>query len=197
MVFSFTQLVPWLIHYRYFVLFPIVVVEGPIVTVIAGFLSSLGYLNVFVAYGVVVLGDLAGDSIYYAAGRWGKEGFLKRWGRFIGITMERIKQLQEYFAKHKGKTLILGKLSYGVGAPVLVAAGVADVPYCEFVGFNFIATLPKCLVLLLIGYYGGQGFTKISRYLDYTALGMLALAVLFTVVYLMMKRIARRLSKKK
>jgi membrane protein DedA with SNARE-associated domain len=44
-------------------LFPLAVVEGPIVTVIAAYLASLGYLNIFAVFAVVVAADLVGDSI--------------------------------------------------------------------------------------------------------------------------------------
>lgn len=196
MIFSLAQVMQWLLHYKYFVLFPVMVVEGPIVTIIAGFLSSSGYLNIFVAYVVVVIGDLVGDSIYYAGGRWGRKRFVSRWGRYVGVTIERIMQLQEYFAKHKAKTLIVAKLSHAIGAPVLVAAGVANVPYWQFVGINFLATLPKSLVLLLIGFYFGRGYARISEYLDYTALGMIALAALLIMLYLMKKKIHKNLSNK-
>lgn len=196
MIFSLTQVMQWLLHYKYFVLFPVMVVEGPMITVIAGFLSSLGYLNIFVVYVVVVIGDLVGDSIYYAGGRWGRKRFVRRWGRYVGIRMERIMQLQEYFAKHKAKTLIVAKLSHAIGAPVLVAAGVANVPYWQFVGINFLAALPKSLVLLLIGFYFGKGYAKISEYLDYTALGTVALAALLIMLYLIKKKIHKNLSNK-
>jgi len=191
MDFSLTLVVQWLLHYKYFILFPGVAVEGPVVTIIAGFLSSLGYLNIFLVYGIVVIADLCADSIYYAAGRWGRERVLGRWGRFLGVTTEKIMRLQVYFARHKGKTLIIAKLTHAIGAPILVAAGVAGVRYWEFVGFNFVATLPKSFFLLLIGFYFGHSYTKISRYLDYTALAMLGLAALCIMFWLIMKKISK------
>jgi membrane protein DedA with SNARE-associated domain len=193
---SLTQVVQWLLHYKYFVLLPIVMLEGPIITIIAGFLASLGYLDLLLAYVVVVGGDLIADSIYYAAGRWGKEHLLGRWGKHVGLTRERITRLQDYFAKHKGKTLVGGKFTLGIGAPILAAAGMAKVPYWEFLGINLLATLPKSLILLLIGFFFGRGYTRISRYLDYTALGMLALAGLFIILYLTMRRVAGKFSRR-
>lgn len=191
MILPSEPIIHYLLLYKYFVLFPVMIVEGPAITVIAGFLCSLGYLNIFAVYGVVVMGDIVGDSIYYVAGRWGKKRFLDRWGRYIGVTMKRIMRLQEHFAKHTGKTLIAGKLSHAFGAPVLVAAGVANVSYWQFVLFNFMATLPKSLILLLIGFYFGQGFSKISKYLDYTAFAMIALAALIVTLHFIMKRILK------
>jgi membrane protein DedA with SNARE-associated domain len=53
-MFSLIQVIGWLVHYKYVVLFPIMVVEGPIITVLAGFLASLGSLNLLAAYSIVV-----------------------------------------------------------------------------------------------------------------------------------------------
>jgi membrane protein DedA with SNARE-associated domain len=186
------QIVLLLTAHKYLFLFPVVVVEGPIITIIAGFLSSLGLLNIFIAYAVVVVGDIVGDIIYYALGYYGGQRFVKRWGRFLGITLERVERLEKHFEKHCGKTLIIGKLSHGIGGVVLVAAGIARVPLRKLVLYDFIPTLPKSLILLLIGYYSGESYVKISSYLDYTAIGTVIAAVIFIVIYFMMRRLSKK-----
>lgn len=103
-----------------------------------------------------------------------------------------MEQLEKHFEKHTGKTLIIGKLAQVVGAVVLVAAGIARVPFRKFIWYNFIATLPKSLILLLIGYYSGESYVKISSYLDYTAIGTVVVAVIFIVIYFMMRRVSKK-----
>ena len=178
--------------YKYLFLFPVAVIEGPIITVIAGFLSSLGIFNVFIAYGVLVAGDIAGDVAYYELGYYGRQRFVTRWGRFIGITQERLEQLERHFDKHAGKTLIIGKLSQGIGGAILLAAGMAKVPLRTFALYDFLPTLPKTLILLLIGYYAGASYVKISSYFDYAAIGTVAAAVIFVVVYFVMRRVTKK-----
>jgi membrane-associated protein len=178
--------------YKYLFLFPVAVVEGPIITVIAGFLSSLGVFNVFVAYGVLVAGDIAGDVAYYELGYYGRQRFVIRWGRFLGVTQERLEQLEKHFDKHSGKTLIIGKLSQGIGGAILLAAGMAKVPFRKLVLYDFLPTLPKTLILLLIGYYAGASYVKISSYFDYAAIGTIVAAVIFVVIYFVMRRLSRR-----
>jgi membrane-associated protein len=186
------QIILLLTAHKYLFLFPVVVVEGPIITIIAGFLSSLGIFNIFIVYGVVVGGDIVGDIIYYALGYYGGQRFVKRWGRFLGITLERVEWLEKHFEKHSAKTLIIGKLSHGIGGVVLVAAGMARVPLRKLVLYDFIPTLPKSLILLLIGYYAGESYVKISSYLDYAAIGTIVAAVIFIVIYFMMRRLSKK-----
>jgi len=175
-----------LLRFNYLFLFPAVVVEGPIITVLAGFLTSLGSFNLFLVFATVVAGDLAGDWIHYAVGRWGRERFIERWGKYIGITNERVSRLEKHFEKHRIKTLLAGKISHGIGGAVLVAAGLANVPLREFLLINFLVTLPKSLALLLVGYYFGQAYAIINSYLEmwgFISLGVIVLAGMIYFFY--------------
>ncbi|HLD22258.1 MAG TPA: alpha/beta fold hydrolase [Patescibacteria group bacterium] len=192
MIFSFEQIIPWLLHYKYIVLFPLMIIEGPIVTIIVGFLSSLGYFHLSVVYGVIIIGDLVGDSLYYVFGRWGKETLIQRWGKYIGITEERVVYLEKHFENHSGKTLLFGKLAHGVGGAVLAAAGVAKTPYTRFLWYNFLGTIPKSLLLLLIGYYFGRTYVQLNTYLDYTAIMSVLLTVVFLLLYFVMMRVGKK-----
>jgi len=185
---SLQQIFIFLAAYKYFFLFPAVVVEGPIITIIAGFLSSLGHLNLFIAYVLIVVGDIVGDAVYYAFGYYGRRGLIERWGRFLGVTIERIQRLEKHFAMHSGKTLIIGKLSHAVGGVVLVAAGIAKVPFWKFTWYNFISSLPKSLILLLIGFYFGQAYRQIDKYFGYATLSIFIAAVLAVSVYFFVKK---------
>ncbi|KKR21334.1 MAG: hypothetical protein UT48_C0010G0082 [Parcubacteria group bacterium GW2011_GWE2_39_37] len=172
--------------YQYFVLFPLVVIEGPIVTVIAGFLASLKQLNFLTAFWVIVMGDLLGDALHYFIGRWGKETSIQRWGRYFGITPERVARLEQHFKEHSGKTLLLGKLLHGVGASFLVAAGVARMSFSRFILFNLIGTLPKTLFLMLLGYYFGKATSRIESYFEiagiiFLLIGMIVFAILYYI----------------
>ena len=72
-------------HYKYLVIFPIAIFEGPIIIIITGFLVYLGVLNVFIAYAMLVIADSLGDSLYYCIGKyWGKSRFIRKVGRYIG-----------------------------------------------------------------------------------------------------------------
>lgn len=196
MVIELNNFIPWLTSYGYAVLFPLSVIEGPIVTVLSGFLVSQGYFNMLLVYSVMVIGDLVGDTFYYCLGRLGRTQFANTWGKYIGITTERIQSLEKHFEQHAGKTLILGKLAHGVGAAALVAAGAAHVPYGKFLWFNLISTLPKSLMLILIGYYLGETYAHISRYLDYTSWGTLILAGIAIALYWGIRTGAKKISTK-
>jgi membrane protein DedA with SNARE-associated domain len=177
-------LVPWLIQYRYLFLFPILVVEGPIITIIAGFLVSLGYLDFTATYLLAVTADLVGDTLYYVAGRIGTNCFLDRWTTRLRNVWDQIEGLRSHFERHVGKTLLMGKLTHGAGGLILLTAGAVRIPFAAFFWFNLLGTLPKSLLLLLLGYYFGHSYRRIGMYLDEIALITTSLVLLAGVAFL-------------
>ena len=184
MFFSLDQISHLLLQYKYFILFPIAVIEGPIVTVIAGFLSSLGHMDFLTAYAVIIFGDIAGDIIHYVIGYWGGESFIKKWGKYFGVSPERVLHLEKHFDNHGVKTLFIGKLAHGIGGIFLFAAGMARMSFLKFTATNLLAILIKSLALLIVGFYFGQALTRINSFLEFfgalsISLGISALFICF------------------
>jgi len=186
-------LISWLFQYKYALLFPVAVFEGPVITVLAGFLVSLGQLNGPLALLLVVVGDLVGDALYYAAGRWGGSYFLIHWSRFVGVTKEQVTDLEKHFDEHAGKTLMIGKLSHGVGVVALFAAGVANINFWKFLWYNLIASIPKSLALLLVGFDFGAVYERVIKYLDYLAWIMVILGIgMVIAIFIFSRRLRNR-----
>lgn len=183
MIFSLAESNQLIIDYRYIILFPIAVFEGPIITVIAGFLSSMKELNFFLAYITVVVGDLTGDSLYYLLGRYGRAGWMNKFGKYLGVIPEETKKLEDYFEDHGGKTLLIGKFTHGVGTAFLAAAGLAKMRFDRFLFYNIIGTLPKSMLLILLGYYFGRAVTKINSILELIGAIFLSAGVIGFLIY--------------
>lgn len=192
MIFSFDEVIRWLITYKYIILFPIAIVEGAVITMIAGFLVSLGYFNFYLAYIVVVLGDIIGDSLHYCVGRFWGNPLVNRFGHHFGLNQIRMQKLSTHFKNHGGKTLIFGKMTHVAVGYFLTAAGMAKMPFWKYNGYALIATLPKSLLLLLIGFYFGKVYILIDRYLKYTALIITLLLILVILIYFIVKYINKK-----
>ncbi len=170
-------------QYKYWLIFPIAIFEGPIIIIISGFLVSMGVLNGFVAYTILVIGDTIGDSMYYCIGKyWGRSILVKKIGWFLGYDQYSEKFLEDHFKRHKIKTFLIGKISHGLGSSVQIAGGIAGVSYLEFVLLSLLGTIPKTLFLFIIGFYLGSSYIKIDGYLDHIALLTTTFALL-TLLY--------------
>jgi membrane-associated protein len=182
--------------YSYLVLFPLVVIEGPVVTIIAGFLVSIGFMDFIPTYMTVVAGDLAGDILYYSAGRWWLHGAYRKVLSFFSVNLKMVKRLEGSLKKNKGKVLFFGKLSHAIGGVVLFAAGSAQVPLRDFLEFNFFATLPKSLILLAVGYFFGSTVSSFRKALDYTVLGLFVFTIVLIGLYFAVNYISNKYIKK-
>jgi len=181
------SLIP-LIQTSYWVLFFLMLIEGPLVTMVAGAAVAAGYLDGPLVFLVVVLGDTLADTLYYALGRWGREGLITRWGKYFGITVHGVNKLEKRFENHGTRLLVIGKLSHGIGGAFLVAAGLARMQFLKYLLANTAVTIPKSIVFVLIGYYFGQAITRTNQALQYIAIAVIVLAVMSIFGYFVSKR---------
>lgn len=192
MLFTPQEALSILEHYKYLVIFPITVVEGPIITVIGGFLAYLGYLNIYGAIFFLALGDWVGDGLHWVLGRYySKANWFKKVGKFFGYDESREKIVEQHFVKHPGKTVMLAKASHGVGGLVQIAAGMAKMDFWEFMKFSLIGTIPKTLLLFFVGYYLGSSYEKINTYMNRVAYVVLFLAI-FATLYFVVKKVVNK-----
>src|SRR3989344_6323547 len=139
--------------YSYWVIVPLAVIEGPIVSVVCGFLTTLGVFNPLLVFVVMVLGDIMGDTIQYFIGYHGKI-FL----RYFKITDEKMEKLKTYFHNNRRKTLVASKLLYGIGSAGLIAAGALHVPYWKYFRTCALISVIQSVTMLTIGIFFGHAY---------------------------------------
>lgn len=147
-------------------------IEGPIVSVIAGYLATLGVFHFAALIPVLILGDLLGDIAFYGLGRYGQHLLPRRLAGRID------QNLSDQFERRGGRILAIGKLTHAAGAAVLVSAGAARMRLAPFMLFNTLATVPKVVAFVAIGAVFGQAHEQISQWIGQTSLVLLALAAL-------------------
>jgi membrane-associated protein len=166
-------------YYKYWIIFPVVIFEGPIIIIITGFLVSLGVLNPYLAFSVLIVGDLIGDSMYYSIGRyWRDSSFIKKYGRLIGYDLDKAVFLEDHFKRHLWKTLLVAKFAQGIGSTIQISSGIAKVSYPKFLWINIIGVIPKTIILMLLGFYIGDSYEKINQYIHSIAFTFVTLAII-------------------
>lgn len=155
-----------LLKYKYLILFPLAVVEGPVVALIAGALVALGYFDFFLAYTVLLLGDFVPDTFFYILGRyWGNKDFINRYGSKFGLTEKRFSVIQRLFHTHGFKTMLVSKFAYGMAPAFLISAGIAKIPVKNFYVYIVSITTVTYGILMGLGFYFGSSYLLFSAYL--------------------------------
>lgn len=170
--------------YGLWILTPVAILEGPIVTVIAAYLAQQGYMNGVAVYLVCLAGDLLGDVLFYAIGRFGASRLPERLTQWLGLSKAREVALIAHFATKGGRTLLLGKWTHSAGLPIIVAAGMAKMNFAAYLWFNLLGTLPKTFLFVVLGYFLGAAYPVVDTYIYRTSLVLLMFALLAAGLFL-------------
>lgn len=178
------QIIRFFVKYKYQAIFPIAVAEGPIITIISGFLVSRGILSLFPTLFIVYFADVISDSVYYLAGRGGRH--MIKYLKFLRVSQKQLERLENQFASSPWKTMMLGKVSYGLGAIFMVASGASHISYRKFLEYVMSLNFVRSSILLAIGFYFGKAAVNIGpTYLIYY---MTAVILLTPVIYIIYNR---------
>ena len=176
-----------LARYGYAVLLPIAVVEGPAITIVAGAMVAAGQLNPVTAFLLLVAADLVGDGAYYSLGRFGHAPLIKRIGRWLALTPERLAPMEKQFHKNDWKLLLIGK-TQALGSLVLYFAGASRMDFKRFMGLNLAATAPKVFIFELAGYFLGRSLFHTNHYINIVTLSFFGIGLLLLFFYWLVRR---------
>ena len=165
-------LTSWLSTYKYVVIFLVALVEGPIIMTISGFFFKLGYFTFWPLYLTLMAGDLAADILWYGVGRYAAHPFIKKYGYFFSVSDELLHKTEALVKRHSNKILFLSKITMGLGFAlvILIAAGMARVPFRKYLAFNIAGQFIWTGFLLAIGYFFGNLYLVINEGLRTAAL---------------------------
>ena len=186
------KIIQLLLQYKYLILFPLAIAEGPVIAVLAGFLCVGGFLNAFIVLPILVFGDMIGDSFCYMLGRWGVPVFIKNILKKFGLNAEKVRRVKVYFDANPAKTISLSKITPGIGVAGIYLAGHAKINYKTFFKICLITSFLQFIVYLCIGLLFGKAYIKISHYLDVAATTII-LSALVVMVFLFIKSMLKKL----
>lgn len=161
------MIIQFLVDYGYLIMFPLMMVFGPIVTLIAAFMASMGVFNVYTVFVISLIAGMLGDVLLYGAGRkWGM-GSVRSVGKYIRVTEKSVEKMERVFKCHGGKIIIIVKSTTGLCWVTFIAAGIAKMPFWRFFGYTIIGGLIWSSSLVLLGYFFGYMYNQIARYISF------------------------------
>lgn len=189
--FNFSLALNWIISHGYLLMFLITLVEGPSITAVGAFAAKLGYFNIYLIFLISVLGNLIPDIIYYAIGFWGRIKVVDKYGKHFGLSKERIEKIEHLMEHHAGKTLVVVKLVPFLAVPGLMIAGAARMSIKKYIFVSTLIILASSLAFLLLGYYAGAAYSRLSNYANYFIVGVI---VLFIVISYIWRKVSVKIS---
>lgn len=178
------QVFQLILHYKYAVIVPVTVLEGPLVMLISGFLIKLGYLAILPAYLCLMLGDIIGDVFWYMIGYYWGEPFIKRFGKYVSIDEKSVAIVKKVFHSHDTPILVISKLTMGFGFAIvtLFTAGLVKIPFRKYFILNLTGQLIWTGLLMYAGFALGKFYLTINSIIGKTAMIALFIAIFFALI---------------
>jgi membrane protein DedA with SNARE-associated domain/membrane-associated phospholipid phosphatase len=155
------------------------VVPGETVMLLGGAVAGQGAIDIYVLIAVAWFSAWLGDTTSFFLGRrLGREFVLKHGPRF-GVSHERFEKVEDYFGRHGGKTIFIGRWISLVRAFAPFIAGSSGMEYRGFVPYSILGTGLWASLHILIGYFFSRSIETAGHY---AARGAFALATLIAIV---------------
>jgi membrane protein DedA with SNARE-associated domain len=157
-------------------------IPSEVILPLSGFYVGSGDL----AYGWVVLaatvGSLAGALVIYALARVGGRALLLRHGRWQRIRESDLDRADDWFDRHGGWAVLVGRLVPGARSLVSIPAGLSEMPLVRFVVLTAVGSALWNAALVGAGWALGRSYEKVGDLLGPIGTGITAVIVLTVVV---------------
>ncbi len=135
-------------------------IPSEIILPLAGFNSSLGDMNVFIAILFATIGSVVGAlALYYIGFYFGEARvryIVKRWGKWLGFKESDVDKADEWFDKYGGFAVMICRVVPIVRSLISIPAGLRKMPIASFLLFTTIGSAVWNTVLILAGWALGD-----------------------------------------
>jgi len=154
------------------------IAPGETFVVLAGAVAGQGVTSVVLTIGIVWVSAFLGDTASYYLGVKLGRGFILRHGDKLRITKERFAQVEAYFDKHGGKTILIGRFIGLVRALAPFIAGSSKMQYRDMAPYSILGTGIWATTFTLLGYFASKNIDVVLENSERAILAFGALVAL-------------------
>jgi membrane protein DedA with SNARE-associated domain len=155
------------------------VVPGETVMLLGGAVAGQGAIDIYLLIGIAWFCAWLGDTFSFFLGRRLGREFVLKHGPRVGISHERFEKVEDYFDRHGGKTIFIGRWISLVRAFAPFIAGSSGMNYRGFVPYSILGTGLWASLHILVGYFFSNAIETAGKY---AAKGAFLLATLIVLV---------------
>jgi membrane protein DedA with SNARE-associated domain/membrane-associated phospholipid phosphatase len=159
------------------------VAPGETVVIAGGVIAGQGEIELIPLIGLVWTCAVLGDTTSFFIGRRLGRSFLERHGPKVKITPKRIEQVEGYFDRHGGKTILIGRFIGLIRALAPFVAGSSGMPFRRFIPFSIVGTGLWATAFCVLGYIFWRSFDQVAHVAGQAVFGFgLTVGVIVAVV---------------
>jgi len=128
---------------------------GDVAIMYGGYLTTTGAIPYPLAYLAVVSAAVLGSACNLTISRKYGRPFIQRFGRYVGVTEERLVRAEGLFQRWGPWAIIIGRHIPGMRIVLSALSGILRVPYRVFIPCVFVSALIWAAIFLEIGRHVG------------------------------------------
>lgn len=136
----------------------------------AGFAASQGKLSLPAVIGAGTLGSMLGTAPWYLLARWlgvkRVRQLADQYGRWLAVSATDIDGAETWFKRHGRWAVLLGRLVPAVRTMISLPAGLLPMPFTPFLVYTAVGTLVWTSFLSCAGYWLGENYATVGRFID-------------------------------
>lgn len=167
------------------------VMPGDVLLALGGIYASRGELSLPLVIGLATVAAILGESAGFWLGRRygrsliGKIPFARRFAKKMDAA-------EEFFEKHGGKTVAVGRFATAAGTFIPFVAGTSGMSYRRFIVFDIPSVAVWATAIGLVGYLFGENLDLVDTILSRFGWIMLGLLVAMVGAIVFLRRRRRR-----
>src|SRR6188768_3870585 len=162
------------------------VVPGETVMLLGGAVAGQGAISIYLLIAIAWFSAWAGDTTSFFIGRRLGREFVIKHGPRVGISHERFEKVEDYFSRHGGKTIFIGRFISLVRAFAPFIAGSSGMRYRAFVPYSILGTGLWASAHILVGYFFSRSIESAA---EYAGRGAFVLATTIVVVVIVVSAV--------
>lgn len=145
-------------------------IPSEVVMPLGGFLAAQGRFSLVTTILVGTFGTVLGAYFWYWIGQKVGERrlrlFAERHGRWLTLSPEDVDRASEWFRKHGGWAVLIGRFMPGVRTLISVPAGVANMPLVPFLIYSTLGSLVWIGGLTMLGYVLEAQYERVAGWVN-------------------------------
>ncbi len=127
-------------------------------------LQSRAPLNIHLVSFSGAIGCAIGSAVAYFVGYKGGREFIFKYGKFILLRRKDVEKSEAWFQRRGAAAVFIARLLPVVRTFISLPAGIARMPFMQFIVLSFVGSLPWCYALAYVGIQFANHLPDLKRY---------------------------------
>ena len=166
-------------------------IPSEVVLPLAGFLVGRGDLNLWGAIFAATFGSVAGALILYALGRWGGRKLVLRYGKWLRVDEEGLRQAEGWFRRYGDWVVLFARIVPVARSIVSIPAGTMEMPVLRFILLTTLGSAVWNVILIGAGVILGANWQAVEGWMGSYSNVVLIVAAVAVALFLVLRHFRR------